>query len=163
MNACVLSPFLRQACGCLMLGLLAWTTGCSKNPRSVGHADVSGQVLFQGKPLPGGQVTFVTVKGGFTSAGPIDENGNYHIEAPLGEVIIGVDNQMLVKNRRSPQKVSHPKQPGEDQEHTIKGRFVDIPSQYGDPSTSGLKYTVQPGTQTHNIELSATPPHAPGS
>ncbi|HBI46455.1 MAG TPA: hypothetical protein DDY78_26920 [Planctomycetales bacterium] len=66
------------------------------------HADVSGKVLFQGKPLPGGQVTFVVVKGGFASSGPIGENGNYQIKSPVGDVEISVDNRMLQQQRGKP-------------------------------------------------------------
>ena len=40
---------LRPACCCLSLGLLALAFGCSNNPHSVDHAEVSGKVLFRGK------------------------------------------------------------------------------------------------------------------
>ncbi|QJW96441.1 hypothetical protein FTUN_3998 [Frigoriglobus tundricola] len=64
-------------------------------PRSVDHAEVSGKVLLQGKPVPGGQVSFVAVNGGFAASGNIDENGIYQIKAPVGEVKITVTNSML--------------------------------------------------------------------
>jgi hypothetical protein len=117
---------LRLVCGSLSLGMLALMTGCGQNPRSVAHTEVSGQVLFQGKPLSGGRVNFITVQGAFASSGKIDEKGHYQLQAPVGDVQISVMNQK-------------------------------IPSQYQDPQTSGLKYTVKPGTQTHDIELSDNP------
>jgi hypothetical protein len=88
-------PLLRLACCGLSLALLIVITGCGGRPRSVEHAEVSGKVLFQGKPLPGGVVNFVTVNGGFAATGAIDENGNYQLKAPVGEVKIGVSNKML--------------------------------------------------------------------
>jgi hypothetical protein len=39
---------------------------------------------------------------------------------------------------------------------------VDLPNKYLDPAASGLTYTVTPGSQTHDIELSSkTPPTSP--
>ncbi len=149
----------RLACCCLSFGLLTLMAGCSKTPRSAEHVEVSGKVLLQGKPLPGGRVMFVTVKGGFASSATIDENGNYQIKAPVGDVEIGVDNQMLA-NRRGPKQTPHPKKPDAEAagaNQPVKGRWVKLPNRYADPHTSGLKYTVTPGSQTHNIELSDTP------
>ena len=117
---------LRLACGSLLLAQMALITGCGENPHSVEHVQVSGKVLFQGKPLRGGRVNFITVKGAFSSSGKIDENGHYQLQAPVGDVQISVMSQ-------------------------------NLPQQYQDPQTSGLKFTVQPGSQTHDIELSANP------
>jgi hypothetical protein len=156
---------LRLVCCCLSLGLLTLLVGCDKNPRSVDHAEVSGKVLFQGNPLPGGQVTFITVKGGFASNGTIDENGNYQIKAPVGDVKIGVTNRIL-QSRSGSKTQAHPKKGAASEEPLPRGRWVKIPSSYEAPHTSGLTYTVKPGPQTHDIELSANPspaPAAPGS
>jgi|YelNatPaOPRAMG01_1025707.scaffolds.fasta_scaffold179848_1 hypothetical protein len=158
---------LRLACYCLWCGLLALIGGCGKNPKSVEHAEVTGKVLYEGKPLPGGQVTFVTVNGGFVSSGHIDQNGNYRISAPVGEVIIGVDNSMLQpgggggkgKGGGNAPKggAVHPNRPDSESENPIKGRWVNIPLTYADPQQSGLKYTVKPGPQTYDIKLTSTP------
>ena len=32
-------------------------------------------------------------------------------------------------------------------------KYVRIPSRYADDKKSGLTYTVQPGAQTHDVEL----------
>ena len=149
---------LRLAYSCLSLGLLGLASGCTNNPHSAEHADVSGKVLFRGEPLPGGQVTFVTVKGGFAANGTIDENGNYQIKAPVGDVEISVMNRMLQPSRGSKGMRPAPLKKTEAKEQQLlKGRWVKIPSHYEDPHTSGLKYTVKPGPQTHDIELSANP------
>ncbi len=147
---------LRLAYCCLSLCLLALAAGCGKNPRSAEHADVTGQVLFRGRPLPGGQVTFVTVKGGFAANGIIDEDGNYRIKAPIGDVQIGVTNRMLQpRGREAPQ--THPKKAAAGDAPVPRGQWVQIPPSYEDPHGSGLTYTVRPGPQTHDIELSANP------
>jgi hypothetical protein len=103
--------------------------------RPVELVEVSGRVLYNGKPLPGGRVTFVTADG-FASTAVIDETGNYTIKSRVGEVGIGVDNRML-----------------RERGNKIKGRFVQIPAKYSTPDTSGLKYKVKKGHQTHDIEL----------
>jgi len=167
MNSCIFKPALRLGCGGLSLGLLILIAGCGGNPHSVDYAEVSGKVLFQGKPLPGGRVSFVAVKGGFPASGIINEDGTYQIKAPIGEVQIGVDNSMLRPQSQGkggsgtrPKEMSHPKAPDatEGKGQPVKGTWVNIPLQYADPGTSGLTYTVKSGSQTHDIELSANPP-----
>jgi hypothetical protein len=152
----------RLACCSLSFGLLTLLVGCKSNPHSVEHAEVSGKVVFQGKPLPGGRVTFVAVQGGFASSGNIDENGNYQLSSPVGDVEIGVDNTMLQRQRGKPANLPHLKEPGAEEAKPLKGKWVDIPASYADPHTSGLKFTVKPETQTHDIELSNKPAPAPG-
>jgi hypothetical protein len=158
----LLKPVRRLVGCCALFALLALVGGCGQKPQSIDHAEVSGKVLFQGKPLPGGQVSFVSVGTGFATSGNIDENGKYQVSAPVGEVVITVNNTMLQARKGAPVKGPPvPKEsphPGKDaEEHPIKGHWVSIPSRYADANTSDLKYTVTPGPQTHDIELAATP------
>ena len=158
MKSRLFTLFRRPACCCLSLGLLTLLAGCDKNPHSAEHTEVSGKVLFKGKPLPGGTVSFVAVNGGFTSTGTIDENGNYQIKAPVGDVEISVMNRMLQPSRGSKgMRPARLKKAEAKENRLLKGRWVKIPSHYEDPHTSGLKYTVKQGPQTHDIELSDNP------
>ncbi len=155
MNSCSVQSIFRLV-GCfLSIGLLALTAGC-RSSRSPQQAEVSGTVLFQGKPLPGGKITFVAVNGGFSAVGTIDENGAYQIKAPIGEVEISVTNKMLEPRGGATGAPRLGKAQAEEG-GPVKGRYVKIPSQYEDPKKSGLKYTVTRGPQTHDIELSANP------
>jgi hypothetical protein len=148
---------LRPVCwGYLILGLLVLTGGC-KGGRSVKQAEVSGKVLFQGQPLPGGQITFFAVKDGFATTEVINTDGSYSIKAPVGEVQISVNNQML---RAGQLDRSHPQRPGKEEE-TIQGKYVQIPNRYAAPDRSGLTYTVKSGQQTHDVELNNTPDPPP--
>lgn len=156
MQSCLVTLFRRPACCCLSLGLLTLLAGCGRNPHSVEHTEVSGKVLFQGKPLLGGTVSFVAVNGGFPSTGIIDENGNYQIKAPVGDVEIGVTNRMLQPKRGSKGMPLLKKAEAKERQ-PLKGRWIKIPSRYEDPHTSGLKYKVTRGPQTHDIELSDNP------
>jgi hypothetical protein len=161
-------PVLRLTCYCLSIGLLTAIAGCGKNRRSVEHVEVSGQVLFEGLPLPGGEVKFVAVNGGFGSTGIIDENGHYQVNAPAGEVEIGVSNRMLQGNggAGAGEGSLRQKKAKVQQVQRVKGHWVNIPAAYADPHTSGLKYTVKSGPQTYDIQLTAKGPltaDAPGS
>jgi hypothetical protein len=159
MNPCVVKSILRLVCGCLWLALLTATTGCTKTLHETKHEEVSGKVLFKGKPLPGGRVTFAAITGGFASSASIDGDGNYKINAPIGEVLISVDNRMFqpkrgAKQGREQRLLRRPDAPVVEAE-PIKGRrYVEIPERYANCDTSGLTYTVMPGAQTHDIQLS---------
>jgi hypothetical protein len=145
--------------GCLSICLLVLTAGCT--PRSVEMAEVSGQVLFRGKPLPGGRVTFVSKSGQtFSGSGNIDEKGNYKVEAPVGDVTVSVDNRMLggapVKRKGGsgePAKKPGLKRPGSEAAQTVKGRYVQIPTKYHSPETSGLQYSIHQGSNQIEIKL----------
>jgi hypothetical protein len=107
-------------------------------------------VLFKGEPLPGGRVTFVATQGAFANTATIDENGNYKINAPVGEVQIAVDNRMLSpRMARAPT----PAKSGGETLNPVKGTFVPIPRKYFEPDQSGLVYMVRKGEQTHDIPL----------
>src|SRR2546423_13180231 len=57
---------------------------------------VSGQVLHENKPLPGGIVTFLPDVQGLSPASAIlDEQGHYEVTVPVGEFHIIVDNREL--------------------------------------------------------------------
>ena len=172
MRHCAHSSVIRRSAGCALLGLLAWIGGCEP-PRSSEHAEVSGKVLLGGKPLPGGQISFVAVNGGFAASGNVDENGQYKINAAVGAVTITVNNTSLQSQQSQPPRkagtkggagggapppkdLPHPKQGAE--EHATKGHWVSIPSRYSNADTSDLKYTVTPGPQTYDVQLSSAPP-----
>jgi hypothetical protein len=138
---------------CFPLGLLVLAVaaaGCGGQRANYQTAEVSGQVKYKGKPLPGGRVNFVADKGGVAASATIDENGNYKISAPIGDVRISVDNRMLEKKGSSGPVLRRP----DSEEPTVpKGTYVPIPEKYGTTDFSGLTYKVVPGTQTHDIDL----------
>lgn len=145
---------------CLLSGIALLAGGCGSGPpREVDRAEVSGKVNFKSKPLPGGRVTFILAKGSFTASGDIDENGQYKLMAPVGEVLIGVDNRMLQppkveKGKKQPAKGPTIKMPGEEAAPPPKGKYLKIPDKYADPSKSGLTFKVEKGgPQTHDINL----------
>jgi hypothetical protein len=141
----------------------------------IGQAKVSGRVLHDGKPLPGGRVTFFPQVQGLNSVSTlVDEQGNYQADLPTCEVKVIVDNHEL-KPRPKMNMVSPPGLPGgvlqklaqakkenssekggavDPRMHgTIPGKYVEIPAKYNSVTTTPLSFTVHRGDQTHDIEL----------
>jgi hypothetical protein len=148
---------LRHIWRLLPLCLLAAAAGCGTGPpKPPPSAKVSGTVLYRGQPLPGGRISFVTVAGGFATTATIREDGKYEISAPTGDVQISVDNSMLMPRRGSPMQPPQSegmKQHSGGAEDPVKGQYVNLPSKYFRPDTSGLTYTVKKGDQTHDVPL----------
>jgi hypothetical protein len=128
------------------------TSGCG------GSGTVSGKVLYNGKPLKGGNVTFV---GKRTVSSSIKDDGTYNCaNVPAGEVTICVETDSL--KPAGPQNKMHYKPPpgqqapgGFDLGDTADAakRYVAIPPKYKEPDTSPLKYTVRTGAQEKDISL----------
>jgi hypothetical protein len=164
------SGWLRFVSWLGFLLLLPLMVGCGP-----GEGKVTGQVLFNGKPLPGGQVMFKPVQEGINSAlVTLDEQGNYSVVLPAVEYQISVDNRDLAPRpeiggvppglppaakAKIAEALKHEQRAkGESSAtgthgHKIPGKYVEIPRRYYYAEGSGLKYTVQRGNQTHNIEL----------
>jgi hypothetical protein len=152
----------------LLLGLLSAGCGGSSKNKNV----VYGQVLYQGKPLPGGTVTFFTPdKGAFSNL--ITPEGTYAIhKVPVGQVKIAVQPprprqanpvmQAMMKDKEkqiSPEErekmLPAQKEKAKDESSTPAAAesAVTIPARYSDPEKSGLELMVTGGRQAHNIEL----------
>jgi hypothetical protein len=153
---------------CLLLG----TAGCASK------GDITGKVLYRGKPLPGGTVTFLPAGGKGAYVSPILGDGSYSLtQVPPGEVKIVVEtesrnpapqgNSQAAAKARTYMEMMQKKMEEEMQKRKqvmppgrrivplppSKEEYVPIPAQYKDPDKSGLTYTVTGGKQTHDIEL----------
>jgi hypothetical protein len=155
---------LGSCCGLLLVALVA---GCA------GQGKVSGQVRFNGKPLPGGWITFRPADNRKNSvSAQIDENGHYEAELPAGEVKIAVDNRELDRTPSDPGARQPKLPPGvrlpapprgaaqapappppEVAPSRIPGSYVPIPARFYEVETSGLAFTVKPGEQVQDLEL----------
>lgn len=161
----------RRAAFVVRLGLLTLLmASISCGP---GKGTVSGQVLFDGKPLPGGRVTFRPTDGQHNSvSAELNEQGTFEVTLPAGEVKVCVDNTEL---EPAPSMGPSPLPPGlpPDLQQKLKGsgggkaatkgqdgatgrpsgRYVKIPERYYQVETSGLQFKVVGGAQKHNLEL----------
>jgi hypothetical protein len=134
---------LRTVVSVLSISLLGLAVcGCGKNT-----GNVSGKISYQGKPLPGGYVNFMSEgeQGNFKTS-PIKEDGSYSVSAlPVGPAKISI--QGLAARRLA----DLPGQGGKVEK--IQQKEVFVPDKYGNTDTSGLKYEVKSGSQSHDIEL----------
>jgi len=135
--------------GAPLLVLLA--VGCGRS--SVEQAEVSGKVLYRGKPLPGGVVTFLSSKG-FSGTAAVGADGSYRLRAPVGSVKISVDNRMLRKQGagKGGYRMARPAEDAEPQK-PLAGKYVPLPVKYHSPASSGLSLHVNGETQTFDIVL----------
>jgi len=97
-------------------------------PKAVPRGDVSGRATFRGKPLPSGSVTF-HYDNGLSVSTAIAPDGSYSLRnVPAGEAHVCIKGG--------------------------KGQAaVRIPEKYADPKTTDLRFNVQAGEQTIDIDL----------
>jgi hypothetical protein len=152
-----------------LLFALPVTAGCGQQI----PGKVSGRVLFNGKPLPGGYVMFLPAdpKQNLVSV-KLDEQGQFSVVLPVGNVRVGVDNRELeprqpihlspsqlnlppeVKKAVGAAKPAEPPPAAPGNSPAAKSnRYIKIPDKYYDADKSGLDFKVQSGDQTHDIEL----------
>lgn len=145
-----LSPGRRRTGAFLVLFLICLLAASCGKPKGV----VTGVVNYQGKPLTSGIVSFVPEQGGSIDS-PIDTEGKYRVEnVPPGKAKIAVQEGGLT-DVEALKGVKSPKSPDEMKKAMMPRLAKDskLPKVYSDPEKSGLSYTVQPGSQNHDIEL----------
>jgi hypothetical protein len=124
------------------------TAGCG----GAYNAKVGGNVTLDGSPVPTGTVSFLPTAGGPPAYARIDSSGNYTVRTgreeglPAGEYAVSV-----VANE--PPAVKATAQGGPPP----PGKAI-TPPWYRSQETSGLKFTVSPGKNVIDLELSSQPP-----
>lgn len=144
----------------LVLPALLLSVGCG-GPKG----DVSGRVTYLDKPLPKGTVTFFGSENRVVGSSVISSDGTYSmVKVPAGPVTITVAAPIItIRDPNAPKLPPPSTEKGGKQKELIKrsrekrksgaGTRLEIPAKYGMPEQSGLTYTVQPGSQEHNIDL----------
>src|SRR5262249_34694543 len=149
------SPRLRRCWAFLALLAPLGLTGCG------GTGTLSGKVYYDGKPLKGGNVTFICT-GKPSISTKINEDGSYQTETiSTGTVKICVETEswnprsggMGGMNKPPPGQTS-PSGPSLSAAEMAK-RYVAIPGIYANPETTPLTYTVERGSRTYDIKLDA--------
>ncbi|HEY7424254.1 MAG TPA: carboxypeptidase-like regulatory domain-containing protein [Gemmataceae bacterium] len=142
----------------LVLPAILLSLGCG-GPKGA----VSGRVTYLDKPLPGGTVTFFGSENRVAGSSDISLDGIYSmVKVPTGPVTITVTAPTaFIRDPNAPKLPPVPTGKGEKQKGWEKrivelrktGIRLTIPAKYSMPEQSGLTYTVQPGSQEHNIDL----------
>lgn len=98
------------------------------------RAIVSGTVIFKGKPVPGGVITFVASDSGNTAGGTLKSDGTYYIEdVPVGENKVTIDPEAIKPE--------------------LGSRYVQIPAKYLQTGTSSLTFNAQSGENKADFTL----------
>jgi hypothetical protein len=148
-----------------LLLLLSLAAGCGP-----GRSAVSGRVLLDGQPLPGGRVTFRPADSRENAvSAELDEQGNYQAVLPAGDVLVSVDNRELDDStgRTGGLPPDLPLSPEARQQlgggglSTTKDPdkradlYRPIPGRYYQAETAELGFAVKGGDMKHDIELSS--------
>jgi len=129
---------------------------------------VTGTITYDGKPLTGGLVTFLD-QNERAHQGNISAEGKYTIpDVPVGDVKIAVNTTFEPPNIPRGGQGAPPKgmkwQPpkgvlpegvniGGFSPPDASSKSQHFPERFTNPDKSGLRYTVTPGQQNHNIDL----------
>jgi hypothetical protein len=145
-----------------VLFAVLFAAGCSPQ-----RGTLTGQVFFQGKPLPGGRLTFRPDDSRQNSLTvPIAPDGTYEAVLVVGEGGLSVDNREL----RPPSDLGGLMPPGVNipppqggakasgpaptsASGRLAGTFVQIPKKFYDVETSGRRYDVKAGEANFDIHL----------
>lgn len=144
--------FLRLPWGIPMLlgASLLLLSGCGRG----GTATVTGTVTYKDKPLPGGLISFMAEQGNEVARGKIEKDGTYRVnKVPVGNAKIGIQVAEPPKYAAGTVSKEQAAKMGKGSAAAKPADSVQLPKKFGDPSKSGLTYTVQPGQQEHNISL----------
>lgn len=135
-RAVVLSWFV------LTLSLLA-VAGCRGDRL---ESLVSGKITLDGKPIGPGIATFVPVDGSRNPGiGDINPDGSYTVRTSRTQGMLAGDYRVAVQVYQQPNL-----KPGE---RAMTRPNLVHPDKYASPDTSGLKYTIERGRNTINVEL----------
>lgn len=117
---------------------------------------VTGKVTYQGKPVEGASVTFVSVKEeGFPASAVTDAQGNFTLEtywSASGKKLTGAQPGSYVATVTKTAKVSQ-EEMGAVKERRAVQRKILVPLKYASTKTSPLNYEVKPGSQEFKLEL----------
>jgi hypothetical protein len=136
-----------------LLPLALLLAGCGR-----GKGTVSGKVTLNGEPIPWGRITFLSQVGDKTPHSSRIVNGKYTInDCPAGPVKIAVESieaKAVDTSKVPPKMLERSRQAGAvEPPAEVVGKHLPIPARYADPDKSGLDYTVESGSATHDIPL----------
>lgn len=126
----------------LLIGCTLLFVGCSKY-----ESTVVGTVRMDSNPLDHGKVTYVSEGGSVIAVGQIKSDGEYRVQVATSGGLPSGEYQVKVTSRAPavPSKGGGPPRPGKSL----------IPRRYTRGQTSGWKFTVEPGSNTFDLEISS--------
>jgi hypothetical protein len=134
--------FTTHVCRLTAIGVAVSLCGCGGvKPRDLPKAPVSGEIKYEGKHLPDGQIVFVHETGEMVTAN-FKDDGKYTASVAQGK------NQVMVKSVdiKSPTE-------GPNRAASMEIQTSRIPQKYMTPALSGLEVVVKGGDNTYNVDL----------
>lgn len=114
-------------------------------------ATLEGTVKYGKDDVQFAMVIVQTANGGTTAN---IMNGKYKLEnVPLGEVMVGVNTNAGRGDYQTAIMGSVNKGPEAKGKGKTDIKFLEVPAKFADPTTSGIKFTVNKGSNTFNIEI----------
>lgn len=150
-----------------LLACLIGMAGCS--PPADGYSGprgtVAGRLAVDGQPVPDGcRVAFMATRGSFVASGTLQQDGRYKLlyrvaqGLPVGDYVVqlGLPSDYAAS-------IAGPSggQQSMDVNEIMKvwKAAMPFPERYLNTSTSGLRFTVQPGLNTADFELTKATKH----
>ncbi len=139
----------------ILLASLAASLSLSCGSTSVQYpetgATLEGTVKYGSEPVP---FALIIAVGQDSATGKVDSDGRYTItNCPLGEVKLAVNTEAGKGDYMTVvMSASQPGPDGKGQKVNLP-KFVDVPKKYHDPETSGLRTTVNKGSNTFDIVI----------
>ncbi len=160
--------------------LLLVAYGCGGNKAA--PAGVSGKVTYQGKPVTGGQISFIPDGSGSPYTSQIKSDGTYQVtDVPSGECTVTIEALPDPNKAKGPAygqgqmedaakaaekaKSEHKDKSGMQMPAAggspvpgaagsgPQGQYMKLPEKYADPKTSGLKMSIKKGSNTKDWDL----------
>jgi len=139
--------------------VVSLVVGCG--PR---FGDVSGDVSYKGKPIPGGMLTFRPKDDSMNSVTYVlERDGKFKVRLPAGPVRVCLDNRefeprpatmpAMAPGLNLPSEVMKAMQSSSKESTKVSDRWVKIPEKYYDLLATDLSFDVKGGQQTQKIEL----------
>lgn len=144
--------------GCLTAVLCLVTAGCGSQvgpvPDVVSVVSVSGTATYQGKPLPGYQVTFLPVSGERPATGVTDADGKFTLGTNnAGDGAVAGPNKVAVV-WVAPDLADDTMATPIDDPSKLPKQPVNVPAKFSNPETSGITIDVPTsGGSDLNVEI----------
>lgn len=139
---------------CGRIFVLAFVAGCGAPTTGT----VRGKVVYKGKPVVTGGVSFV-VNGSLPVYAPLKSDGSYEATGvPVGEAIVLVINPPPSPEAVGEDDLAKAENQAKQTEAARRAAreatgWFPTPPKYGDVQTTPLRNTVQPGENTYDVEL----------
>lgn len=126
-----------------LLCLAILLSGCGKEKPN----PVSGVVTFQGKPVAAGTIRFSNPTTAVDIVASLKSDGAYEVVMANGKGLPEGTYQVAILPPRAEMPLGPMRPMPKPQSHP------NIPEKHRDPSTSGLTFTVKPGSNRFDVDM----------